>query len=315
MPSSAFDSSPSEMWPALPLAQWSATCDTLHMWTQIVGKIRMELSPFENHWWHTALFVSPRGLTTAAIPYGSGAFEIRFDFHDHVLLVETSGSTSKGVRLYARPVADFYREVMAALAALGIDVKIYHMPVEVPNPIPFDQDTVHASYDPEYARRFWRVLMSAATVLRRFRSGFVGKASPVQFFWGSFDLAATRFSGRRAPERPGADPVTREAYSHEVISAGWWPGGSGVADAAFYAYAAPAPPGLASAPIRPQPAFYSSELSEFLLMYDDVRAAASPEAELFSFLQSTYETAAGLAHWDRESLERSHGHDDRMHAS
>jgi len=315
MPSSTLHSGQSEMWPALPLSEWSDTCDTLHMWTQIVGKIRMELSPFQNHWWHTTLFVSPRGLTTTAIPYGSGAFEIRFDFLDHVLVVETSDGTSKTVRLYARSVADFYREVMATLSALGIDVKIYHLPQEVPNPIPFDQDTVHASYDPEYARRFWRVLMSSATVLRRFRSGFTGKASPVQFFWGSFDLAATRFSGRRAPERPGADAVTREAYSHEVISAGWWPGGNGVADAAFYAYAAPAPPGLAKAPIRPERAFYNSELSEFLLMYNDVRAAGSPEAELLSFLESTYETAAELAHWDRESLERSHLHDDAMHAS
>jgi len=315
MPSSTLHSGQSEMWPALPLSEWSDTCDTLHMWTQIVGKIRMELSPFQNHWWHTTLFVSPRGLTTTAIPYGSGAFEIRFDFLDHVLVVETSDGTSKTVRLYARSVADFYREVMATLSALGIDVKIYHLPQEVPNPIPFDQDTVHASYDPEYVRRFWRVLMSSATVLRRFRSGFTGKASPVQFFWGSFDLAATRFSGRRAPERPGADAVTREAYSHEVISAGWWPGGNGVADAAFYAYAAPAPPGLAKAPIRPERAFYNSELSEFLLMYNDVRAAGSPEAELLSFLESTYETAAELAHWDREALERSHLHDDAMHAS
>ena len=303
------------MWPALPLAEWSDTCDTLHMWTQIVGKVRLDLSPFENHWWHSTLFVTPSGLTTTTIPYGSGAFEIRFDFLEHLLVIETSEGTAKTVRLYARSVADFYQEVMAALSALGIDVKIYHLPVEVPNPIPFDQDTVHASYDPEYARRFWRVLMSAATVLRRFRSGFIGKASPVQFFWGSFDLAATRFSGRRAPERPGADPVTREAYSHEVISAGWWPGGGGVSDAAFYAYAAPAPPGLAKARIRPERAFYSTGLSEFLLMYDDVRAAESPEAELFSFLQSTYETAAELAHWDRESLERSHQHDDAMHAS
>jgi hypothetical protein len=303
------------MWPALPLAEWSDTCDTLHMWTQIVGKVRLELSPFQNHWWHSTLFVSPRGLTTTAIPYGSGVFEIRFDFLDHVLVVETSGGTSKTVRLYPRTVADFYREVMATLASLGIDVKIYQMPMEVPNPIPFDQDTVHASYDPEYARRFWRVLMSTATVLGRFRSGFIGKASPVQFFWGSFDLAATRFSGRRAPERPGADAVTREAYSHEVISAGWWPGGGPVLGAAFYAYAAPAPPGLAKARIRPEGAFYSSDLSEFLLMYDHVRSAESPEAELLSFLQSTYETAADLAHWDRESLERSHGQDDAMHAS
>jgi hypothetical protein len=303
------------MWPALPLGEWSGTCDTLHMWTQIVGKVRLELSPFENHWWHSTLFVSPRGLTTTAIPYGSGVFEIRFDFLEHVLAIETSGGAAKTVRLCARPVADFYREVMAALSALGIDVKIYHVPVEVPNPIPFDQDTTHASYDPEYARRFWRILMSATTVLREFRSRFIGKASPVHFFWGSFDLAATRFSGRRAPERPGADAVTREAYSHEVISAGWWPGGGTVAGAAFYAYAAPAPPGLAKARIRPEPAFYSAKLGEFLLMYDDMRAAESPEAELLAFLESTYEAAAELAHWDRESLERRDWHDGAMHAS
>jgi hypothetical protein len=303
------------MWPALPLEEWSDTCDTLHMWTQTVGKIRLELSPFENHWWHSTLAVSPRGLTTTAIPYGSGLFEMRFDFIDHLLAIETSGGTAKTVRLYARPVASFYREVMAALAALGIDVKIYRVPVEVPNPIPFDQDTTHASYDPEYAGRFWRILMSASTVLREFRSGFIGKASPVQFFWGSFDLAATRFSGRRAPERKGADAITREAYSHEVISAGWWPGGGAVTGPAFYAYAAPEPPGLAKARIRPERAFYSSVLCEFLLMYDDVRAAESPEAELLGFLESTYDAAAGLAHWDRESLERRNRRDEAMHAS
>ncbi len=311
----SLNSSRAEMWPALPLGEWSDTCDTLHMCAQIVGKVRLELSPFENHWWHTTLFVCPRGLTTTAIPYGSGVFEMRFDFIDHLLVIEPSGGTAKTVRLSARPVADFYRDTMAALGALGIDVMINPMPVEVPNPIPFDEDTTHSSYDPEYAQRFWRVLMSAATVLRRFRSGFIGKASPVQFFWGSFDLAASRFSGRRAPERKDADAVTREAYSHEVISAGWWPGGGAVAGPAFYTYAAPEPPGLAKTPIRPERAFYSTELSEFLLMYDDVRAAESPEAELAAFLDSTYEAAANLAHWDRQSLERRDWHDEAMHAS
>jgi hypothetical protein len=304
-----------EMWPALPLAEWSDTCDTLHMWTQIAGKVRLELSPFENHWWHSTLFVGARGLTTGAIPYGSGVFEIRFDFIDHVVAIETSGGAAKTVGLYPRTVADFYRAFTGALAWLGIEANLYAVPVEVPNPIPFAEDTVHASYDPEYARRFWRVLMSAATVLRRFRSGFIGKASPVQFFWGSFDLAATRFSGRRAPERPGADAVTREAYSHEAISAGWWPGGGGVSDAAFYAYAAPAPPGLAKARVRPEKVLYNSQLGEFLLMYDDVRAAASPEADLTAFLESTYAAAADLAHWDRESLERREQRDGAMHAS
>ena len=302
-----------DVWPALPLNAWSDTRDTLHMWTQIVGKIRLELSPFENHWWHSTLFVSPRGLTTAAIPFGAELFEIRFDFIDHLLVIETSMGEGRTVGLYPRTVADFYRAVMASLAAVGIAVKIWHMPVEVPTPIPFDQDTVHASYEPEYARRFWRVLMSAAKALRKFRSRFVGKASPVQFFWGSFDLAATRFSGRRAPERRGADPVTREAYSHEVISAGWWPGGGAVNAPAFYAYAAPEPPGFAKMPVRPEAAFYNSDLSEFLLMYDDVRTSESPEAELLTFLESTYQAGAALAHWDRESLERRH--DERMHAS
>ncbi len=305
----------SEMWPALPLEEWSATCDTLHMWTQIVGKVRLELSPFENHWWHSTLYVSPRGLTTSAIPYGPGLFEIQFDFIDHMLVIETSSGARKTVALRPRTVADFYREFLSALAGLGIDVKVYHVPVEVPNPIPFDQDTTHASYDPEYAHRCWRVLMSASTVLRRFRSEFIGKASPVHFFWGSFDLAATRFSGRRAPEREGADAITREAYSHEAISAGWWPGGGPVAGPAFYAYAAPQPPGFAQARVRPERAFYSVELGEFLLMYDDVRTADSPEAELMAFLQSTYEAGAELAHWDRESLERRDQHNEAMHAS
>jgi Family of unknown function (DUF5996) len=308
-------SSRADAWPALPLNAWSDTCDTLHMWTQIVGKIRLESTPFENHWWHSTLYVTHRGLTTSAIPYGTGLFEVRFDFIDHRLVIETSGGESRAVRLAPRTVADFYREAMAALGSLGIDIKIYHLPVEVPNPIPFDQDTVHAAYDPEYATRFWRILMSVSTVLREFRGRFIGKASPVHFFWGSFDLAASRFSGRRAPERPGADAVTREAYSHEVISAGWWPGGGGVSGPAFYAYAAPEPPGLAKAPVSPAQAFYSTQLSEFLLMYDDIRSAESPAAELLSFLESTYEAAAGLAHWDRESLERSVTRDATMHAS
>jgi hypothetical protein len=308
-------SSLSEAWPSLPLDAWSDTSDTLHMCTQIVGKIRLALSPFENHWWHSTLYVGPRGLTTSAIPYGTGLFEIRFDFLDHNLVVETSNGATRIVRLSARPVAEFYRDVMATLASLGIDVKIYGVPVEVPHPIPFDQDLTHASYDPEYVRRFWRILMSASTVLREFRGRFTGKSSPVHFFWGSFDLAVTRFSGRRAPAREGADAVTREAYSHEAISAGFWPGGGGVKGPAFYAYAAPEPAGFARSPVRPAPAFYSSELSEFLLMYDDVRSAESPKADLLAFLESTYEAAANLAHWDRESLERRNRSDETMRAS
>src|ERR1700690_2954497 len=302
-------------WPALPYAEWKDTCETLHMWSQIVGKVRLALAPRINHWWEVPLYVSGLRLTTSAIPYPEGNFEVEFDFIHHRLTIKTSQNTAATVGLRPRSVEDFYADFMAALGSLSIAVKIWKMPVEIANPIAFDQDTQHAAYDAEYANRFWRILASSEKIFTEFRARFIGKASPVQFFWGSFDLAATRFSGRRAPERPGADAVMREAYSHEVISAGWWPGGGGVADAAFYAYAAPAPPGLAKAPIRPERAFYSSDLSEFLLMYNDLRAAEAPEAELFSFLQSTYEAAAEMAHWDRDSLERSHGHDDRMHAS
>ena len=315
MGSSSVDSKRAEMWPALPLQEWSATRDTLHMATQIAGKIRLALSPYENHWWHSTLYVAARGLTTSPIPYRGGLFEMRFDFIDHNLVIETSEGPIRRVPLSARPVAAFYRDTMAALASLGVQVKIHRLPTEVPTPIPFDQDETHAAYDPEYVVRFWRVLMSVATVLREFSGRFLGKSSPVHFFWGSFDLAVTRFSGRRAPERPGADAVTREAYSHEVSSAGFWTGGSGVEGPAFYSYAAPEPPGFAQAPLRPGGAFYSSQLSEFLLMYDDVRTAESPRAALLDFLQTTYEAGANLAHWDRDSLERTDEHDETMHAS
>jgi hypothetical protein len=294
-----------QVWPALPLKEWKDTCATLHMWTQIVGKVRMALSPRMNHWWEVPLYVSSHGLTTSPIPYDAGVFEIQFDFLNHTLDIQTSDGKVKTLRLTPRPVADFYREVMATLASLGIHVKIWTMPVEVPDPIPFDQDRVHASYDPEYANRFWRVLVATDTVFKQFRARFIGKSSPVHFFWGSFDLAVTRFSGRLAPERPGADPITREAYSHEVISAGFWPGSGDITDAAFYSYTAPPPPGLSNAPIRPSKAFYSSQLSEFLLMYDDVRQAPSPDTTLMEFLQSTYEAGANLAKWDREALERA----------
>ncbi len=296
-----------ELWPALPLAAWRDTCQTVHMWTQIVGKIRLALAPPVNHWWHVALYVGPRGLTTSAIPYRGRPFEMRFDFLDHNLVIETCEGHILRVGLYPRTVADFYREVLSALHNLNIDVKIWRMPVEVPDPIPFDEDRVHASYDPEYARRFWRVLASSAAVLETFRSGFIGKCSPVHFFWGSFDLAVTRFSGRRAPERPGADSITREAYSHEVISAGFWPGSGEVQDPAFYSYTAPEPAGLAETRVRPDSAFWSSSLREFLLMYDDVRRAPAPEETLLSFLESTYEAGAAAAGWDRESLERKDG--------
>lgn len=293
-----------EAWPALPLAEWSATRDTLHMWMQIVGKVRLALCPHVNHWWQTPLYVSARGLTTSAIPYSLGNFEAEFDFLDHVLKIATSRGETKTIRLAPRSVADFYREFLATLASLQIDAKIWPMPVEIPDPIRFDRDTIHASYDPVYANRCWRILASADRVLKEFRGRFIGKASPVHFFWGSFDLAATRFSGRRAPERPGADPVTREAYSHEESSAGWWPGGGEISAPMFYAYAAPEPPGFREHPVRPAQAFYHSKLGEFLLPYDDVRSASDPAATLMEFFQSTYEAAANLGNWDRASLER-----------
>ena len=290
-------------WPALPLEAWQDTYATVHMWTQIVGKVRKTFTPLINHWWNVTLYVSARGLTTSPIPYGPGVFEIQFDFLDHQLLIDMSDGARKRIPLAPRSVADFYQEVMASLHSLGIDLQIHASPDEVPNPIPFAEDRVHASYDPEYANRFWRILVSTSRVLQEFRSGFVGKCSPVHFFWGSFDLCVTRFSGRRAPERPGADAMTREAYSHEVSSAGFWPG-LGFDGPAFYAYSAPAPPGLDKAPVRPQAALYHPKLSEFILMYDDVRKAASPETALMEFLKSTYEAGANLGKWDRAALER-----------
>ena len=289
-------------WPALPLDAWQDTYATLHMWTQIVGKVRKTLTPYINHWWNVTLYVSARGLTTSPIPYGQKVFEIEFDFLDHQLLVDTSDGARRRIPLAPRSVADFYQEVMASLHSLGIDVQIHASPDEVPHPIPFAEDRVHASYDPEYANRFWRILVSTSRVLQQFRSGFVGKCSPVHFFWGSFDYCVTRFSGRRAPERPGADAITREAYSHEVSSAGFWPG-AGFDGPAFYAYSAPAPPGLDKAPVRPEAARYHPKLSEFILMYDDMRKAASPEAALMEFLQSN-EAGANLGKWDRAALER-----------
>lgn len=294
----------SEAWPALPLDEWKETYATLHMWTQIVGKVRMALSPQINHYWGVPLYVTSRGLTTSPIPYRDEEFEIEFDFIDHQLVIQTTDGRGKTIGLSPRSVAEFYGEVMAALRSLGIEVKIWTMPVEIPNPIRFEQDQIHASYDREYANRCWRILASADAVFKEFRGRFLGKNSPVHFFWGSFDMAVTRFSGRRAPERAGADPVTREAYSHEVISAGFWPGSGEITAPAFYCYAAPEPPGFSKAPVRPQAAFYSSQLSEFLLMYDDVRKTPSPRETLLEFLQSTYEAGATLGNWDRVSLER-----------
>ncbi len=292
-------------WPALPLESWKDTCQTLHMWTQIVGKIRMSLTPLVNHWWNVPLYVTARGLTTSRIPCGDRAFELRFDFLAHQLILETSEGLIKTLPLRPQTVADFYAECMSLLRSAGIAVKIWHMPVEVPNPIPFDEDRVHASYDAEKVERFWRILLSVNAVFYQFRSEFIGKVSPVHFFWGSFDLAVSRFSGRRAPERPGADPITREAYSHEVSSVGFWPGSGAIANPAFYSYAAPAPQGFAGAHVQPASARYDQGLGEFLLMYDDVRLSSSPSAALLAFCRSTYQAAAELAHWDRNALERA----------
>jgi hypothetical protein len=291
-------------WPALPLKEWEPTRATLHMWTQMAGKVKLALCPGINHWWGVTLHVNSRGLTTQAIPYGGGVFEMQFDFLRHALEIQASDGQRRDIELAARPVADFYREFLDALASLGVRVKIWPMPVEIANPIRFDEDRVHASYDPEYANRFWKVLLSVGSVLEEFRARFLGKSSPVHFFWGSFDLAVTRFSGRRAPERPGADKVTREAYSHEVISLGFWPGNEGVSDAAFYAYAAPEPAGFATAPVRPPAAFYGKEMKEFFLPYEDVRRSDSPHDTLMDFAQSTYDAGATLANWDRAAFER-----------
>lgn len=290
---------PSEAWPGLPLDRWQETYATIHMWTQIVGKIRLALSPPVNHWWHSALYVSPSGLTTSAMPYQHRLVEIEFDFLNHKLLIRTSDNQERKLLLAPRSVADFYGELMAKLRELNIHVQIYTKPQEVADAIPFEEDRQHASYDAEYANRCWRALASIEPVFERFRGRFLGKSSPVNFYWGSFDLAVTRFSGRSAPARPGI--ITREAYSHECISAGFWPG-AGYGQPAFYSYTAPAPDGLSDQKV--EPGFYSDQLKEFLLHYEDVRTASSPEETLMSFLQSTYEAGANLAKWDRKSLER-----------
>jgi Family of unknown function (DUF5996) len=292
-----------ETWPALPLQEWKPTHHNLHMWTQIVGKVRLALTPKTNHWWNVPLYVTARGLTTSPIPHGRDTFEIQFDFIDHKLLIDRCDGLQKTLALEPRTVADFYREFMSMLRVLNIDVAIFPKPVEVAEPIPFAEDHLYRAYDAAAAYRCWRILLSCDSVFKQFRAQFLGKSSPVHFFWGSFDLAVTRFSGRRAPQRPGADPITREAYSHEVISAGWWPGGSGVDGPAFYSYTAPEPDGLPEQHIGPESAFYHPELKEFMLMYDDVRRAQHPEQELLQFLQSTYEAGATLARWQRAELE------------
>jgi hypothetical protein len=291
-------------WPELKWAEWSETADTLHMWTQIVGKTRLALSPLQAHWWNVPLYVSARGLSTAAMPYGDEMLEIEFDFVSHDLRYRLSSGAMLSTPLRSQSVAEFYSEYRRSLAALGVPVQIDSLPCELKAPIRFEDDTQHATYDAEAAHRFWRVLVRVDRIFQEFSKAFIGKVSPVHFFWGSFDLAVTRFSGRRAPERPELDAIQREAYSHEVISAGFWPGNGGFGDAAFYCYAAPSPAGLDQAKILPAAASYNSALGEFILKYDDLRAQASPDAVLMEFIESTYEAAAKLAGWDRTSLER-----------
>ena len=296
---------PESVWPELRWEDWSETADTLHMWTQIVGKVRLALAPLQAHWWNVPLYVSARGLSTAAMPYGDEFLEIEFDFVRHELLFRLSTGASAAMVLRGQSVAAFYAEFERTLKELGVAVSIWPVPVELAKPIPFTEDEVHASYDPEAAQRFWRVLMRVDQVLQKFSSRFIGKVSPVHFFWGSFDLAVTRFSGRGAPPRDGADAVTLEAYSQEVISAGFWPGNGGYGKAAFYCYASPAPKGFDAAVIEPAEAFYDRGLGEFILLYEDVRRSASPEDALTAFLESTYAAGAALAGWDRKALERA----------
>jgi hypothetical protein len=299
-------------WPALPLASWRPTRDTLHMWTQIVGKTALACCPAQNHWWHSALHVSPRGL--ASLPaFGAGRwFDFEFDLIDHRLEVRTSDGRSSSMPLVAQPVRSFYEGYEELLGRLGLGVRLWTMPVEVPNPIPFDKDEAHREYDEAWAHRFWEVLRRCDGALKGLATSYVGKQSPVHFFWGSFDLAATRFSGRRAPERPGADRVTREAYSHEVISFGFWPGGatpSGaiVDEPVFYAYAAPEPDGFRAAKVRPAGARYDPQLCEFLLPYEAVRREADPPSLVRAFCESVYDAGATLGNWDRPALERASG--------
>lgn len=311
-------SAPHDVWPDLPLAAWQDTRDTLHLWTQIVGKIRTIQTPWLNHSWHVTLYVSARGLTTSVIPCGARTLEVEFDFIDHVLWLRSSDGQTRQVMLRPQTVAEFYAAVLMALHELGFALRIHPMPNEIANPIRFDQDRVHKAYDADSANRFWRILVRSHRVMAQFRTAFLGKASPVHFFWGSFDLAVTRFSGRTAPLHPGGvpylpDDIVREAYSHEVSSAGFWPGGGGgpIDYPAYYSYAYPAPEGFAAARVQPGAAFFSKDLGEFLLPYDAVRTAADPDATLMAFLQSTYDAAADRAHWNRAALECGIGRPDK----
>ena len=299
-------------WPELPTAAWRETYTTLHLWTQIVGKIRLARAPWLNHSWHVALYVTSYGLTTSPIPDGAGTFQIDFDFINHHLRISASGGATRRLALAGHSVASFYTAVMTALAELGIHIAIDDMPNELPDPVRFSDDDRHASYDPDAVGRFRQILVNADRVFKQFRTGFLGKASPVHFFWGSFDLAVTRFSGRRAPRHPGgvphlSDAVACEAYSHEVSSAGFWPGSGAINYPAFYSYAYPEPHGFRSAQVQPDAAFFSETLREFILPYDAVRTAVQPDQVLLDFLQSTYEAAANAAKWDRDALECAPG--------
>jgi hypothetical protein len=295
-------------WPRLVYADWQDSCATLQLWTQIVGKIRLALAPPVNHWWHVPLYVTSRGLTTSPMPYRGLTFQIDFDFIDHVLRIETSDGRRGDIALAPRSVADFYAEIMSRLRTLGLEVQIWPVPVEIADPIRFDQDRVHAAYDGVQVNRFWHALAEIDQVFAAFRGRFVGKASPVHFFWGSFDHAVTRFSGRRAPPPPSnpmiPDRVNREAYSHEVSSCGFWPGNGGFGEAAFYCYAYPQPAGFGDVKIRPDAGYYNKDIGEFILPYEAVRQSAAPRETLLEFLQSTYAAAADLAKWDRGALER-----------
>lgn len=301
--------SPTETWPSLPLEAWSETYATLHLWTQIVGKIRLIQSPWINHSWHVTLYVTARGITTTPIPYGTRTFQIDFDFIAHQLTIQSSDGGTGSFPLQPQSVAAFYARLMEEMDRLQLHVNIRVKPSEVVDPIPFDQDNTHCAYDPEYATRFWQILVQADRVFKQFRARFIGKCSPVHFFWGAPDLAVTRFSGRPAPLHPGGIPglpdwVTREAYSHEVISCGFWPGGGPIPYPAFYSYAYPEPAGFAEASIKPAAAFYSTDFREFILPYENVRQTVSPDDTLLDFLQTAYEAAARLGKWDRASLER-----------
>jgi len=297
-------------WPDLPLSNWADTCATLHLWTQVVGKIRLAHAPMVNHWWQVPLYVTCRGLTTSPIPYDGRSFQIDFDFLDHVIKLQTSKGEVETIVLGPRSVADFYAEIMGRLRGLGLDTPIWTMPVEIPDAIPFEQDRTHASYDPEYVTRFWRILVQADRVFTQFRAQFLGKVSPVHFFWGSFDMAVTRFSGRTAPPLGGESPnlgpwVMQEAYSHEVSSCGFWPGNGGFGKPAFYSYAYPEPQDFGSAPMSPDATYYDQDLGQHILPYDAVRQATSPDDDLMRYLLSTYEAAADLGQWDRSALERT----------